>query len=176
MTVQITSSSDRMIHMSDDSQAVVSIVVPVYNSSKHLGDCLDSIRNQSYTNLDIVLIDDGSTDGSAEICDKYSKKDPRIRVVHQSNGGIGKAQNIGIDLAWGKFLAFVDNDDILDRRNIELLLSALISTGADMSKGRWRQFGVSHLSQIRQQAAIGTDRPSHITVFKKPLQAYQNVF
>ena len=165
-----------MIPMSDSSQAVVSIIVPVYNSCKHLGDCLDSIRNQSYTNLDIVLIDDGSTDGSAEICDKYSKKDSRIRVVHQSNGGIGKAQNVGIDLARGRFLAFADNDDILDRHNIELLLSALISTGADMSKGRWRQFGVSHLPQIRQKAAIGAEEPSHITVFKKPLQAYQNVF
>lgn len=104
------------------------------------------------------------------------RKDNRVTVIHQENGGIAKAQNTGLDAAHGEYIAFADNDDILDRHNIEYLLHALQNTGADMSKARWRQFGVSQLDEVAQEAAIGVDVPNKITVFEHPLAAYQTVF
>ena len=155
---------------------LVTIIVPVYNAERYLPYCVESILGQSYHNLQIILVDDGSTDASADMCDAFAAKDARIDVVHQSNGGIGKAQNAGLDRAEGQYIAFADNDDILDRRNIELLLHALLQTNADMSKARWRQFGVSALDTVQQQAAIGAPEPGTITVFRNPLRAYQTVF
>lgn len=155
---------------------LVTIIVPVYNAERYLPYCVESILGQSYRNLQIILVDDGSTDASGDMCDAFAAKDTRIDVVHQSNGGIGKAQNAGLNRAEGQYIAFADNDDILDRRNIELLLSALLQTNADMSKARWRQFGVSTLDTVQQQAAVGASEPSTITVFRNPLRAYQTVF
>ena len=157
-------------------QPLISIIVPVYNAEKYLRYCVDSIINQTYRNLEIILVDDGATDRSPEICDEYAAKDPRITVIHQSNGGIGKAQNSGLDAAHGDYIAFADNDDMLDRRNIEILLHALLQTGADMSKGRWKQFGLSQLEDTRQEAAKGVSTPDKIIVFKHALRAYQTVF
>lgn len=155
---------------------LISIIVPVYNAVDYLHYCVDSILRQSYTNLEVILVDDGATDGSSSICDEYAALDNRVTVIHQSNGGIAKAQNAGLAAAHGEFIAFADNDDILDRHNIEYLLHALQSTGADMSKARWRQFGVSSLETVSQEAAYGASRPRKITVFRHPLVAYQTVF
>lgn len=155
---------------------LVSIIVPVYNAEQHLTYCLDSILGQSHHDLDIILVDDGSTDGSARICDSYAERDPRIHVIHQPNGGIGSAQNAGLDASRGRFIAFADNDDILDRRNIEYLLHALLSTGASMSKARWRQFGLSQRDEVARLAQAGATDPSTVTVFRDPLRAYQTVF
>lgn len=161
--------------MTQDSP-LVSIIVPVYNAEKYLRYCVDSILGQSYTNLEVILVDDGATDSSPAICDEYAVQDDRVMVIHQTNGGISKAQNAGLDAAHGEYIAFSDNDDILDRRNIEYLLHALLSTGADMSKARWRQFGVSQLETVAAEAAVGADAPGTITVFEHPLAAYQTVF
>ena len=158
------------------STPLVSIIVPVYNAERYLRYCVDSILGQSYANLEVILVDDGASDGSPSICDEYARQDDRVVVIHQSNGGIAKAQNAGLDAAHGDYIAFADNDDILDRRNIEYLLHALRSTGADMSKGRWRQFGVSQLDAVAAEAAQGVDQPTTITVFAHPLAAYQTVF
>lgn len=155
---------------------LVSIIVPVYNAEQYLRYCVDSILGQSYSNLEVILVDDGATDGSAAICDQYAAQDRRVIVIHQPNGGIAKAQNAGLDAAHGEYIAFADNDDILDRRNIEYLLHALLSTGADMSKARWRQFGISQLDTVAAEAAQGADQPGKITVFTHPLTAYQTVF
>ena len=162
--------------MAQDVQPLVSIIVPVYNAEQYLRYCIDSILGQSYTNLEVILVDDGATDSSPAICDEYAARDPRIVVIHQKNGGIAKAQNTGLDAAHGEYIAFADNDDILDRRNIEYLLHALQNTGADMSKARWHQFGVSQLDDVAAKAAVGVAEPSKITVFKNPLRAYQTVF
>ncbi|BAF40279.1 glycosyl transferase [Bifidobacterium adolescentis] len=158
------------------SRPLVSIIVPVYNSERYLPYCVESILNQSYTNLEIILVDDGSKDTSPRICDDYAEKDSRVIVIHQKNGGIAKAQNTGLDAAHGEYIAFADNDDILDSRNIELLLHAILNTGADMSKGRWQQFGVSQLAEIKARAAQGSAAPDKTTSFKNPLHAYQTVF
>lgn len=163
--------------MSTSEQApLVSIIVPVYNAEKYLRYCVDSILGQSHTNLEVILVDDGSRDDSPRICDEYADRDARVRVIHQENGGIGRAQNTGLDAATGRYIAFADNDDILDRRNIELLLHALESTGADMSKARWRQFGVSHIDRVADGAAQGVEGPGRITLIDDPLNVYQTTF
>lgn len=167
---------DRLLRMQKQSEPLVSIIVPVYNAEKYLRYCLDSIVAQSHLNLDIILVNDGSTDSSAAICDEYADADSRIRVIHQTNGGISKAQNAGLDAARGQYIAFSDNDDILDRNNIKYLLHALEKTGADMSKARWKQFGVSQLEQVAQDARTGAPTPDKVTVFTDPLRAYQTVF
>ncbi|TPF77231.1 glycosyltransferase family 2 protein, partial [Bifidobacterium sp. UTCIF-1] len=161
--------------MTQDSP-LVSVIVPVYNAEDYLRYCVDSVLGQSYTNLEVILVDDGAKDSSPATCDEYAAQDDRVTVIHQTNGGISKAQNAGLDAAHGEYIAFADNDDILDRRNIELLLHALLSTGADMSKARWRQFGVSQLEEVAADAAVGADTPGTITVFEHPLAAYQTVF
>lgn len=98
---------------------LITIVVPIYNVEDYLPACIDSITNQTYTNLEILLIDDGSTDRSGEICDSYAESDQRIVVVHQANCGISIARNRGINLAKGKFINFIDSDDIVSPYMIE---------------------------------------------------------
>lgn len=90
---------------------LISVIVPVYNVEKYLRRCVDSILKQTYRNLEILLVDDGSTDGCAAICDDYGRKDVRVRVIHKENGGLSSARNVGIDAAMGELLAFVDSDD-----------------------------------------------------------------
>ena len=90
---------------------IISIIVPVYNSEKYLCRCIDSILNQTFSDFELLLIDDGSTDGSGIICDEYAKKDSRIRVFHKKNGGVSSARNLGIDNAKGEWITFCDSDD-----------------------------------------------------------------
>ncbi len=111
---------------------VVSIIVPVYNAEKHLGECVESIINQSYNNLEIILIDDGSCDRSGIICDECSLKDSRIKVIHKENGGVSSARNTGIDYATGDWLYFMDSDDWLEPETFEVLIKKASETGADM--------------------------------------------
>jgi glycosyltransferase involved in cell wall biosynthesis len=92
---------------------LISLVVPVYNVAPYLPTCLDSIIGQTYVTLEIILIDDGSTDGSGALCDKYAMKDVRIHTYHQKNGGLSAARNAGILQAHGDYIAFVDSDDCL---------------------------------------------------------------
>lgn len=88
-----------------------SVIVPVYNVEKVLRRCIESILNQTFSNFELILVDDGSTDKSGEICDEYKKKDERVKVIHQKNQGVSKARNVGLDLAAGKYVVFVDSDD-----------------------------------------------------------------
>lgn len=104
---------------------LVSVIVPVYNTEKYLSACLDSILNQTYTNMQIILVNDGSTDGSGSILDEYKEKDPRIIVIHKENGGVSSARNEGLRHVQGKYIFFIDSDDTVDPRYIELLLAPL---------------------------------------------------
>ena len=93
----------------------ISLVVPVYNVQESLPECLDSLLGQSFAAIEIILVDDGSTDASGAVCDSYAERDSRIRVVHQRNAGVSGARNAGIRLARGRYLGFVDSDDWVDR-------------------------------------------------------------
>ena len=95
-------------------QTLISVIVPVYNVAPYLRQCVDSILSQSYTNLEVLLIDDGSTDESGAICDEYAQQDSRVKVIHKSNGGLSSARNVGLSLASGEWIGFVDSDDWLD--------------------------------------------------------------
>lgn len=102
---------------------LISVIVPVYNTEKYLPKCLDSIINQTYKNLEIILVDDGSTDTSGKICDKYAKEDKRIKVIHKENGGQSSARNAGIKASGGEYICFSDSDDELDLNFVAELYS-----------------------------------------------------
>lgn len=112
---------------------LISIIVPVYNTEKYIERCIDSIINQTYSNIEIILIDDGTLDKSGEICDLYVNKDKRIRVIHKKNGGLADARNEGIENAKGKYLAFIDSDDYIKNTMIEVLYKNLVKNNADIS-------------------------------------------
>lgn len=112
---------------------LVSIIVPVYNAEKYLENCLMSLINQKYQNLEILLIDDGSTDQSLKICQEFAEKDKRIKVFNKENAGAGEARNYGIKKATGEYICFVDSDDYVDENYISCLYHALKKTGLKMS-------------------------------------------
>lgn len=111
----------------------ISIIVPIYNSEKYLNKSINSIINQSYKNLEILLINDGSTDNSGKICDDFSKIDNRIKVIHKDNEGVSATKNLGIKICTGNYIAFVDSDDIISPDYCETLYSNMIKTNSDIS-------------------------------------------
>ncbi len=115
------------------NDALISIVIPVYNVRPYLAEALDSVIHQTYANLEILLVDDGSTDGSGEICDEYASKDPRIRVIHQENKGLSASRNAGLDRMRGESVAFLAPDDAFDPCFIEKLAAALNREQADLA-------------------------------------------
>lgn len=114
---------------------LLSVIVPVYNVAPYLSQCLDSILQQTYSNLEIIIVDDGSTDGSSEICDEYKKNDKRISVIHKQNAGLGMARNAGLEVASGKYVSFVDSDDYLKKDLLEQLMQPIIKKGCDTVLG-----------------------------------------
>ncbi|WP_297960241.1 glycosyltransferase [uncultured Ruminococcus sp.] len=111
---------------------LISIIIPVYNVASYLCECLDSVVNQTYKNLEIIIVDDGSTDDSGQICDAYKKKDQRIRVIHQVNGGLSAARNAGLDIMSGDIVAFLDSDDALKLDFFQIMVQAMIKDGVDI--------------------------------------------
>lgn len=112
---------------------LVSIIVPVYQVKEYIGECVESLLAQTYTNLEILLVDDGSTDGSGEICDEYAAKDSRVRVVHQKNQGAAGARNTGLNLAVGEYVAFVDSDDVITCTYVKELYRLIKKYHADIA-------------------------------------------
>lgn len=115
------------------SKDLITVIVPVYNVIEYLDKCIQSIINQTYKNLQIIIIDDGSNDGSGELCDYYANNDTRIEVYHKENGGVSKARNYGYYKARGKYITFLDGDDWIDKEMIENLYLALIRSKTDLS-------------------------------------------
>lgn len=113
---------------------LVTVIVPVYNIEEYLTRCVQSICNQTYTNLEILLVDDGSTDGSGAICDALQKEDSRIRVFHKENGGSSSARNMAISQAKGDYLGFVDSDDYIEPDMYQLLVQAILKNGAQIAQ------------------------------------------
>ena len=116
---------------------LISVIIPVYGVEQYLDQCIQSIADQTYYNLEILLVDDGSPDQCPQICDSWAEKDPRIIAIHKENGGVSRARNIGIEAAKGRFIVFVDSDDYLEPEYIEYLYQAHLDTGADISECRY---------------------------------------
>ena len=104
---------------------LISIIIPVYNVIDYLDRCILSVMNQSYTNLEIIIVDDGSTDGSGELCDEYQRRDKRIKVLHKKNEGLSSARNCGLDIATGSYIGFVDSDDYIMQDMYESLIACM---------------------------------------------------
>lgn len=111
----------------------ISVIIPVYNVEKFLDECLTCVVNQTYQNLEIILVDDGATDKSGIICDSWAKKDSRIIVIHNQNGGASCARNAGLKMATGKYFCFIDSDDCVDEDYVKILKECIDSTGADLA-------------------------------------------
>lgn len=112
---------------------LVSVIVPVYNVEKYLRECVDSILKQTYINLEIILIDDGSADKSGEICDSYIEIDKRIKVIHKENEGLSEARNVGLDVCTGDIISFIDSDDYISTFFIEIMMKVMNETGCDIA-------------------------------------------
>ncbi len=115
---------------------LISVIVPIYNVEKYLKRCIESIRNQTYVNLEIILVDDGSTDRCAEICDEYANLDNRIKVIHKENGGLSEARNFGLDIMSGEYVTCIDSDDFVSPFFVENLFLALVKGNCTIS-GSW---------------------------------------
>ncbi|WP_242363783.1 glycosyltransferase family 2 protein [Limosilactobacillus antri] len=120
--------------------AKVSVIVPVYNDEQYLADCVDSILRQSYQDIELILVDDGSTDDSPQICENYRERDARVRGLHKVNGGVGSSRNAGLAMATGDYILFVDNDDWLVDDHIEQLYRHLTDNDADIAAANYTEF------------------------------------
>lgn len=118
---------------------MISVIVPVYKAEPYLRACVESVLAQTYADFQLILVDDGSPDGCGGICDEYAAKDSRIQVIHQENQGLSGARNAGIDIARGEFITFIDSDDLVDQRYLEILMDAAAG-GADVAICRHREF------------------------------------
>lgn len=112
---------------------LISVIVPVYNVEKYLNECIDSILSQTYENFELLLIDDGSTDTSSEICKSYLEKDSRIRYFRKENGGLSDARNYGIERANGEYITFIDSDDYIEKTYLEVLVNEITSNQSDVA-------------------------------------------
>ena len=129
----------------------ISVVIPVYKVEQYLRRCINSILGQSYKNIEIILIDDGSPDKCGKICDEYKKKDSRIKVIHKVNGGLSEARNYGIDVATGEYIIFVDSDDFVNENMCEILLSNAKKYSADIVGCNFKEVFTNNKSKINEQ-------------------------
>ncbi len=127
---------------------VISIIVPVFNVNQYIDQCIQSILNQSYQNLEILIMDDGSTDGSSEICAGYAKQDERIRFIRQEHQGVAAARKNAVRYATGKYLGFVDADDYVDREMFELLIGQMENVDLVTSGFRYVHDNLSHFDEL----------------------------
>lgn len=125
----------------------ISVIIPVYNVRNYLTVCLDSILKQSFADYELILVDDGSTDGSGDICDKYAEKDSRIIVIHQKNAGQSNARNHALDIAKGEWIAFVDSDDCIEPIMFEILYNQAVNYNADISSCSFKSVDEKNIAQ-----------------------------
>ena len=136
------------------TEPLISIIVPVYRVESYLSRCVDSLLAQTYQNLEIILVDDGSPDQCPQICEDYAKKEERIHVIHQENRGLSGARNAGIDVAKGEYLAFVDSDDYVSDDYIQVMYDAIKATGCAISQCRFTYTKGEKLKENRGTGAF----------------------
>lgn len=145
-------------------EQTVSVIVPVYNCKEYLPKCIESILNQTYPQIQLILVDDGSSDGSGEICDTFAAKDRRIQVIHQKNQGVSAARNAGLDAAAGEYLLFVDSDDQIAADTIETSLNGFVDDTIDVVV-----FGVT---KIRERESSQQPLPMEVGIYAKEEMLY----
>ena len=150
---------------------VISVIIPIYNVEKYLRKSLDSVINQTYKNLEIILVDDGSKDSSGSICDEYAKKDNRIKVIHKENAGLSAARNDGLDIATGKYVMFIDSDDYFENSSCELLYNVIKEKDADYVSGNY--IHVTHDGIKWEKPVFDTEMYDN---FKLSIKDYQKSF
>ena len=122
------------------NQPLISVIVPVYNGERYIDRCLESLVNQTWKNIEIILVDDGSTDGSGLLCNRWQEKDCRIKVIHKKNGGVSSARNVGLDITKGEYIGFVDPDDYVEVDTYEFLYKTLMESGAVIAACSWDNY------------------------------------
>ncbi len=136
----------------------ISVIVPVYNAQETLSRCAESILAQTYKELELLLIDDGSTDNSPAICDSFAEKDPRVRVFHKENGGPSAARNVGLKAFTGRYLTFVDSDDYIDPDTYERLIDEIRQSGVDMVVYKWYRHNAKDGSVVAVDIESGIEK------------------
>ena len=139
--------------LSQTLSPMISVIVPVYKVEKYLSECVNSILSQTYVNFELILVDDGSPDRCGEICEDYSRKDARVRVIHQENQGLSGARNTGMEAAAGDYLTFVDSDDLVSPQYLAVMYQTLADTGVDIAVCRTLRF---------EDGEIPKAKPDHI--------------
>jgi len=159
-------------------EPLISIIVPVYNVSKYLKKCIESLINQSYKNVEIILVDDGSNDGSGKICDKYKNDDNRIVVIHKKNNGVSSARNCGIDAANGKFVCFVDGDDYVMSDYVEYLYNLINKNNAEISitTEMFGNFDNNQTKKVTEKIWNNENACEAILCYKVPIGVYCKLF
>lgn len=156
----------------------VSIIVPVYNVEKYLEKCLKSLISQSYKNIEIILIDDGSKDNSGRICDEYKRKDSRIKVIHKENAGVSEARNSGIQKATGKYLCFVDADDFVMDNYVEYMHQLIVKDSSDIAicTKMFSNFNEKQTSEEVIENLDGENAIIRILNYRMPIGVYSRIF
>lgn len=140
---------------------LISIIIPVYNVERYLERCVYSVTSQTYENLEIFLVDDGSTDGCPKLCDDLAKKDARIKVIHKENGGLSDARNVAIDVCQGDYVFCLDSDDFVANDTIELLYSSLVKNDADIAT-------CGHINHYVEKPQVDTTRNTELVLDAEP--------
>lgn len=153
--------------------ALISVIVAVYNIEEYLPRCVDSILAQTYENLEIILVDDGSSDGSAQICDDYAGRDERIKVIHKKNGGLSDARNAGLDVAAGDYIGFVDGDDWIEPDMYYAMYEACRSAGAQMAACRYKQITKSGVIDASAGNSVSLSKMEALEIYVCGDERYQ---
>jgi len=148
-------------------EPLVSIIVPIYKVEPYLQRCIDSIVSQTYTNLEIILVDDGSPDGCPQICDEYAAKDNRIVVIHKENGGLSDARNAGLDICKGEYVSFVDSDDWIADSFIENLAKAIYQSNADIGVADFIRTSLPFTAKVQLESSPHLEELNSLQSVKK---------
>ena len=132
------------------NEELISVIIPVYNVEKYIRFCLDSVINQTYKNLEIIIVDDGTKDSSGEIAEEYARKDSRIKVVHKENGGLSDARNVGLDIATGKYIAFLDSDDVISLDFYEYLYGLIKKNDYDIAECEFLRISSDEIENVQK--------------------------
>lgn len=157
-------------------QDKISVIVPIYNVEKYLKYCLNSILEQTYENLEIILVDDGATDGCAEICDEYKLKDGRIKVIHKTNGGLADARNTGLKQATGEYISFIDSDDYIYPTFYEELYNIMKKYNSDISECEFMRINVDNIENCKNIIDAENNKRNTMEVIEENIEALDHLY